>query len=79
MDNRNNAGQDYYDFNYILFTLSDSGSINTLSSGVLPCPYGSRYYNRLKPTRPFKANNGMYVFQASNYLQPFSIVGSTIK
>lgn len=69
-----------YNFNYILFTLSDSGSMTTLSRGALPCPYsGSGYYNRLKPTRPFKANNGMYVFQASNYLQPFSIVGSTIK
>lgn len=73
------VGTEYYDFSYMLFTLSNSGSINTLSSGVVPCPYGSRYYNRLKPTRPFKANNGIYVFQASNYLQPFSIVGSTIK
>ena len=73
------TGTEYYDFEYMLFTLSNLGTIKILSKGILPCPYASRYYNRLKPTRPFKANNGMYVFQASNYLQPFSIVGSTIK
>ena len=70
---------EYYDFEYILFTLSNFGTINILSSGILPCPYASRYYNRLKPTRPFKANSGMYVFQASSSLQPFSIVGSSVK
>ena len=79
MNNGENAGTEYYDFKYILFTLSNLGTINILSKGIIPCPYASRYYNRLKPTRPFKANNGMYVFQASSYLQPFSIVGSSIK